>query len=143
MLKKLLAGVIATVGLSVSSTWGQEAPKAIELPKATAKEGCKCCADEATKAKADAPAKADPKAIKLNVDDMSCANCAKTVVKALTALEGVETAIVDLKAKTATVTPKVAKTPSNKEMWEAVEKAGFKLTKLTTPDAVFEKMPAK
>ena len=141
MLKKLLGGVIAAVALAGSGASGQTVPKLIELPKEPAKAGCKCCAGD--DAKAEKPAKADPKAVTLNVDGMSCAGCAKTVTKALSAVEGVESVVIDLKAKTATVTPKAAKSPSSKDLWEAVEKAEYKPTKLEGPDGKFEKKPTK
>lgn len=141
MSKKLLSGILASVTLAAGNVSGQDAPKPIELPKPPAKAGCKCCAGE--DAKAEKPAKADPKAVTLSVDGMTCAGCAKTVTKALSAVEGVESVAVDLKAKTATVTPKAGKSPSAKDLWEAVEKADYKPTRLAGPDGTFEKKPAK
>lgn len=110
--------------------------------------GAGCCesfvsADVAPAVKADQPAKADVKTSKLVVDDMSCLGCAKSVTKALTAVAGVESAVVDLKAQTVTVTPKGEKAPSPKALWEAVEKAGYTPTKLAGPDGTFEKRPTK
>lgn len=119
--------------------------KPAELPKAAAKIGCKCCAPDDGKGEkaADKAAKPDAKAVVLTVDGMTCAGCAKAVTKALAAVEGVEAVAVDVKAKTATVTPKAGKTPSSKDLWEAVEKAEYKPTKLVGPDGSFEKKPAK
>lgn len=141
MTKTFLSGVIAAVAFAATSASGQEVPKPIELPKAAAKAGCKCCAGEDEKAAK--PAKADPKAVTLTVDGMSCAGCAKTVTKALAAVEGVDSVVVDVKAKTATVTPKAGKSPSAKDLWEAVEKAEYKPTKLAGADGTFEKKPTK
>ena len=123
---------------------GDEA-KPAELPKAAAKAGCKCCAADDGKGEkaADKPAKPDPKAVVLTVDGMTCAGCAKAVTKAIAAVEGVESVAADVKAKTATVTPKAGKTPSAKDLWEAVEKAEYKPTKLVGPDGSFDKKPAK
>lgn len=120
-----------------------EDAKPAELPKAAAKAGCKCCAADDGKGAADKPAKPDPKAVVLTVDGMTCAGCAKAVTKALAAVEGVEAVDVDVKAKTATVTPKAGKTPSAKDLWEAVEKAEYKPTKLAGPDGSFDKKPTK
>jgi copper chaperone len=120
---------------------GQEAAKPVELPKAPAKAGCKCCAGD--DAKAEKPSKADPKAITVGVDGMTCAGCAKTVTKAISAVEGVESVVIDLKAKTAIVTPKAGKLPSAKDLWEAVEKAEYKPTKLEGPGGTFVKKPTK
>ena len=141
MSKKLLSGIVASIALAAASASGQDAPKPIELPKTPTKAGCKCCAG--VDAKAEKPAKADPKAVTLSVDGMTCAGCAKTVTKALSAVEGVESVAVDLKAKTVTVTPKAGKSASGKELWEAVEKADYKPTKLAGPDGTFEKKPTK
>jgi len=141
MFRKLFSGFVA-LSLSVVAASGQDAPKPIELPKAPAKAGCKCC-QAAQPVKAEQPVKLDPKASKLTVDGMSCAGCAKTVTKALSAVAGVESVVIDLKAKTATVTPKAAKSPSPKELWEAVEKADYKPTKIEGPDGTFEKKPTK
>ena len=139
MSKKLLAALFAVAGFTVSAR-GQDAPKPIKLTDAPAKAGCKCCADDA---KAEKPAKADPKAVTVSVDGMTCAGCAKSVTKALSAVEGVESVVLDLKAKTAVVTPKAGKSPSAKDLWEAVEKADYKPTKLAGPDGTFEKKPTK
>jgi copper chaperone CopZ len=119
--------------------------KPIELPKGAAKAGCKCCAagDGKGEKAADKPATPDATAVVLTVDGMTCAGCAKAVSKALAAVEGVEAVSVDVKAKTATVTPKAGKTPSPKDLWEAVEKAEYKPTKLAGPAGSFDKKPAK
>ncbi len=140
MYVKLLAALFAVAGLTATTARAQEPPKPIKLPDAPAKAGCKCCADDA---KAEKPAKADPKAVTVSVDGMTCAGCAKSVTKALAAVEGVESVVLDLKAKTAVVTPKAGKSPSAKDLWEAVEKADYKPTKLAGPDGTFEKKPTK
>ena len=109
------------------------------------KPGCKCCAaDDGKLGKAaDKHAKPNSKSVVLTIDDMTCSGCAKSVTKALSAVDGVEAVTVDLKAKTATVTPKGASSPSAKSLWEAVEKAEYKPTKLEGPDGKFDKKPAK
>lgn len=144
MLRKVLCG-FAALSLCAVTAFGQDVPKPIELPKAPAKAGCKCCAAEDGKGEkaADKPAKPDPKAVVLTVDGMTCAGCAKAVTKALAAVENVEAVVVDVKAKTATVTPKAGKSPSAKDLWEAVEKAEYKPMKLAGPDGEFEKKPTK
>jgi copper chaperone len=139
MSKKLISGILASLALAAPSAPGQDAAKPIELPKSPAKAGCKCCVD----AKAEKPAKADLKAVTLSVDGMTCAGCAKSVTKALSAVEGVESVAVDVKAKIAVVTPKAGKSPSAKDLWEAVEKAEYTPTKLAGPDGIFEKKPTK
>jgi copper chaperone len=160
MVTKLFAGLVAAAAVAVAGlawagpgksccTPGADGPgedaKPLELPKASTKAGCKCCAPDDGKGEkaADKPAKPDPKAVVLTVDGMTCAGCAKAVTKALAAVDGVEAVAVDVKAKTATVTPKAGKTPSAKDLWEAVEKAEYKPTKLAGPDGSFDKKPAK
>ena len=60
----------------------------------------------------------------LCVEGMHCAHCAARVEKALTAVDGVKSAKVDLEAKTATIK---TKTPIDEEKAkQAIEGAGFK-----------------
>jgi copper chaperone CopZ len=141
MFSKFCMAFIAIVGVSTLSVRGQEGPKTIVLTQAPAKAGCKC--GHAEPVNAEQPAKLNPKATQITVDGMTCAGCAKTVTKALTAVEGVESVVIDLKAKTATVTPKADKKPSPKDLWEAVEKAEYKPTKLEGPEGMFEKKSTK
>ena len=110
--------------------------------KADRKGGCcagGCCA-------ADQPnqnARADAATSKITVDGMSCAGCAKTVGKAVSAVEGVESAVADVKAKTLTVIAKKGAAPSPKAMWEAVEKAGYTPTRIEGAAGTFDKKPGK
>ena len=48
----------------------------------------------------------------------------------------------DAETQTATVTPDAAKAPSPKALWEAVEKAGYKPTKLVGPAGTFSAKPS-
>lgn len=83
-----------------------------------------------------------PRATKVVVKDMTCAGCAKTLAKALTAVGGVERVEADVTGKTVTVTPKAGAGPSPKALWEAVEKAGYTPARLDGPAGAFEKKPA-
>ena len=83
-----------------------------------------------------------PQATKVVVKDMTCAGCAKTLVKAVSAVDGVGRAEADVKGKTLTVTPSPGKAPSPKALWEAVEKAGYAPARLEGPGGTFEKKPA-
>jgi len=59
----------------------------------------------------------------MKIDGMHCKNCAASVTKALEAVDGVSAAVIDLTAKTATVT---LTTPvENAPLREAVEDIGF------------------
>ena len=110
--------------------------------KADRKGGCcagGCCAAD----QPNQPARADAATSKITVDGMSCAGCAKTVGKAVSAVEGVESAVADVKAKTLTVTAKKGAAPSPKAMWEAVEKAGYTPTRIEGAAGTFDKKPGK
>lgn len=67
----------------------------------------------------------------IQVNGMSCAHCQASVEKALSALEGVSTAKVDLAKKTATVT--LTQEVPDQTLTQAVADAGFE------PGAVTEK----
>ena len=64
----------------------------------------------------------------MQVEGMSCAHCSARVEKALSAVEGVESAHVDLEKKTATVT--AAPEVTDAMLRKAVEDAGYKVTKI-------------
>ena len=110
--------------------------------KADRKGGCcaggSCAADQPAQ-----PVRADVAASKISVEGMSCAGCEKAVGKALAAVEGVESAVADVKTKTLTVVAKKGATPSPKAMWEAVEKAGYTPTRIEGAAGTFERSPAK
>lgn len=111
-------------------------------PKAERKAGCcgaGCCAAD----QPGQPEKADAAATKIAVDGMTCAGCAKTVGKAVSAVEGVESAVADVKTKTLTVTAKKGASPSPRAMWEAVEKAGYAPTRIEGAAGTFDKKPTK
>lgn len=84
---------------------------------------------------------ADPKPISISVKDMHCAQCAKKISDRLQTVSGVKSVKIDIKAGKATVTAQSAKAPSPKAMWEAVEHAGFKPTRIETASATFNAKP--
>ena len=77
------------------------------------------------------------------MDGMTCAGCAKAVGKAVSAVEGVESAVADVKTKTLTVAAKKGAAPSPKAMWEAIEKAGYTPTRIEGAAGTFDKKPTK
>ena len=89
------------------------------------------------------PAKSETATSRVAVEGMTCGGCAKTVVKAVTAVEGVESATADVKAKTLTVVAKTGAAPSPRAVWEAVEKAGYKPTRIEGAAGTFAAKPAK
>ena len=61
----------------------------------------------------------------MNIEGMRCPHCSSNVEKALCALEGVQSAVVDLAAKTATV--EAEESVSDAVLTEAVDDLGFEV----------------
>jgi copper chaperone CopZ len=78
----------------------------------------------------------------ISIEDLDCPVCAKNVEKAVSSVAGVREVKTDVEKQEATVTADANKTPSPKAMWEAVESAGFKPTKMVGPGGTFTKKPA-
>lgn len=110
------------------------------------KEGCckkadaKGCCAVAVKADAKEAAPAADVTV-IAVEDMDCPSCAKKIVAKLNEVAGVAKVVADTKASKLSVTPKDKAAPSAKAMWEAVEKAGFKPTRLEGPAGKFTALP--
>jgi copper chaperone len=64
-----------------------------ELPLATASTGCACCSTETSPVPA---AAAGASGTEFGVEGLTCGHCVQTVEKAVSGLEGVESASVDL-----------------------------------------------
>jgi copper chaperone CopZ len=77
----------------------------------------------------------------ISVTDMHCSNCARKIAGKLLAVQGVRGVRTSVQTHTATVVAQPSKQPSAKAIWEAVEKAGFKPVKLTTPSGAFTEKP--
>ena len=77
----------------------------------------------------------------ITIEDLDCPVCAKDVEKAVAKIPGVDTVTTDVNTQTATVAPKANVTLSAKALWEAVETAGFKPTKLEGPSGTFTAKP--
>ena len=84
---------------------------------------------------------ADPPATTISVDGMHCAGCASKIARNLQAVAGVNKAQVDAEKAVATVTPKSKTALSPRALWEAVEKADYKPTKLVGPAGTFTAKP--
>jgi copper chaperone CopZ len=81
-----------------------------------------------------------PRAV-LTIPDLHCPGCAKGVEKKLLQVPGVVAASSNLADKTIAVQIRPEALPSPKAMWEAVEKAGKKPTKLVCPQGAFTSKP--
>ncbi|MFX1821288.1 heavy-metal-associated domain-containing protein [Pseudarthrobacter sp. CC4] len=64
-----------------------------QLPLASSPTGCGCCSTEASSAPT---ASAGTSSVEFAVDGLICGHCVQTVEKLVSALEGVESAFVDL-----------------------------------------------
>lgn len=90
---------------------------------------------------AQASAQTSTKDTVISIEDLDCPTCAKKVEKSVAAVPGVAGVKTDVKTMTATVTPQGDKRPSARALWEAVEKAGFRPTKLEGPGGTFTSKP--
>jgi copper chaperone CopZ len=84
---------------------------------------------------------ANPKPISISIKDMHCTVCAKKISDQLKTVGGVQAVKTDFKSGTAVVTPHASKSPSPKALWEAVERAGFKPTRLVGPGGTYSAKP--
>ncbi len=86
-------------------------------------------------------AAAPPHTITISVQGMHCAGCAAKVTRKLEAVSGIDKAQVEAETGTAVVSAKADATPSPRALWEAVDKAGYKPTKLIGPTGTFTAKP--
>ncbi len=84
---------------------------------------------------------ADPAPTTIAVPGMHCPSCAKKVVARLSEVPGVATVRANVPAATLTVGPKAGQAPSPRALWEAVERAGYKPTKLEGAAGTFTAKP--
>lgn len=84
---------------------------------------------------------ADSQATTITIQGMHCSGCAAKISRQLQAIEGVATAQADAAQANAIVTPKSNAAPSPRALWEAVEKAGYKPTKIVGPSGTFTEKP--
>lgn len=74
---------------------------------------------------------------------LHCAGCGKKVVEALKKVPNVAEARPDAEKDIVVVIPPADRLPSPKAQWEAVERAGYKPTKLEGPQGTFDSKPEK
>ena len=77
----------------------------------------------------------------IQVNDMHCANCAKKIASRLYSVPGVLEVRANVEADKAYVKPQKQRVPSPRALWEAVEKAGFKIVTLSGPQGHFKAKP--
>lgn len=84
---------------------------------------------------------ADPAATTITVEKMHCMSCARKMADQLYAVPGVAGVSADVKASRLTVTPRSGEQPSPRGLWEAIEKAGYRPTRLEGPSGTFTARP--
>ena len=106
-------------------------------------EGSACCSELFTSADAPKAVSASPAAnvTVIAVEDMECPSCAKKIVAKLQAVAGVAKVVADTETSKLSITPKEKASPSPKAMWLAIEKAGYKPTRLEGPSGKFTALP--
>lgn len=77
----------------------------------------------------------------ITVEKMHCAGCAKRIGNKLYEVPGVKAIQVDVDKKTLWVHPEPGKQPSPRGLWEAVEKASDRPTRLHGPYGIFVEKP--
>jgi len=79
----------------------------------------------------------------ITMTGLHCSSCSKKVKTKLEMVANVKVADVNHKTGVAKVTAKDGANPSPKLLWEAVEQADAKPTKLESPEGVFTSKPKK
>lgn len=79
----------------------------------------------------------------ITVEGMHCQGCAKKIANRLQAVPGVAAIQADVPAARLTVSAKSQQAPSPRALWEAVERAGYKPTKLDGPAGSFTARPER
>lgn len=77
----------------------------------------------------------------ITVEKMHCAGCAKRIGTKLYEVPGVKAVQVDVEKKLLWVHPEPGKQPSPRGLWEAVEKASDRPTRLHGPYGIFVEKP--
>ena len=77
------------------------------------------------------------------VNKMHCKKCAKGIARKLYEIPGVVKVETNMKNGFLVITPQVKKDVAPRDIWKAVEVAGFKPTKIISPDGTFRKKPPK
>lgn len=83
----------------------------------------------------------NPALTTITVPDMHCMGCAKKMANKLYEVPGVAQVQASVEMTTLTVSPKVQQTPSARALWEAIEKAGYRPSRLQGPTGTFTEKP--
>jgi len=83
----------------------------------------------------------NPPKTTITIPDMECQGCAKKISDKLYTIPSVGTVQADYQTRILVVTPRAQATISPRQMWEAVEAAGKKPSKLECPAGTFTTKP--
>ena len=78
---------------------------------------------------------------KITVEGMHCMGCAKKIANKLYEVQGVAKVEANVPASVLIVGPQAQRAPSPKAMWEAVERAGYRPSRLEGPSGTFTAKP--
>ena len=84
---------------------------------------------------------ASPEPTTIFIKNMHCGHCAQKISRKLYSVASVKQVKTNYKRGFALVMPEATRQPSPKDLWEAVEKAGFKPVKIVTPEGAFDEKP--
>lgn len=84
---------------------------------------------------------APPAATTITIEGMHCMGCAKKIAARLYEVPGVATVQANVPASAVTIGAKPETTPSPRALWEAVERSGYKPTRLEGPGGTFAAKP--
>ena len=82
-----------------------------------------------------------PRPTTISVEDMHCPNCAKKIVKTVSAVPGVAGVKADVESGMLAVAAREPGGPSPRALWEAVEKSGYRPTRLVGPSGTYTAKP--
>lgn len=84
---------------------------------------------------------APPAPTTITVEGMHCMGCAKKISAKLYEVPGVATVQANVPASAVTIASKPEAPPSPRALWEAVERSGYKPTRLEGPGGTFTAKP--
>jgi Cu+-exporting ATPase len=83
----------------------------------------------------------NPAPTTITIPHMRCMFCANALASRLQVVEGVAKVQTDILATKLIVTPKTQTLPSPRALWEAIEKAGCRPSRLEGPSGTFTEKP--
>lgn len=78
----------------------------------------------------------------ITIPEMDCPSCAKEIVSHLQQVPGVGSVQVRVQDRVVFVLPQQGRTPSPRTLWENVEKAGYRPSRLDGPNGSHTSRPA-